>query len=107
MNNKYLIIIAYAAFSIGILVFGKYSVESLDWYGIDIPGIEYAEDKASDIEWMLEKAEEGSMASPEFETYNSEIKRIKKNKMMFSMTGLIACIAGLVTLLIRHKATTE
>ena len=107
MNNKILIIIAYTAFSIGVLVFGKLSLDSLDWYGIDIPGIEYAKDKASDIDWMLEKVDEGSVASPEFRHYKDNVDRIKKHKMLFSLTGLIACIAGLATLMIRHKATTE
>ena len=104
MNEKTIKIIGYTLFTIGVLVFGKLSLDALDWYGVDIPGIEYAEEKAADIDWMLEQVESGAMAGPVFQSYEREIESLKKNKLIFSLAGFFACIAGLIFVKMRKQA---
>lgn len=105
MSEKWIKIVGYTAFSIGIIVFGKLSLETLNWYGFDIPGIESSQ-RASDIDWMLEKVDQGNLKSPEFASYKASIENLKKKKLMFSIAGFIACLTGLIFIFIRKKATS-
>ena len=87
MNEKWIKIIGYTAFSIGLIVFGKLSLETIDWYGIDVPGIEVSQ-RASDIDWMLERVEQGRLKSPEFASYKASIQTLKKKKLKLQLKYL-------------------